>query len=140
MENTTSSTDALHDMTSQEKMFTYLSYRLDDTSRVGLMLNGSYADFQIPNTPGQPVAVPLPSQPNPNSVNDNENQNQQDYYSVISYQKTLDRFSFLVAGFSRYGHIHFDPDPVNDLIFQGVAGNITNDFLTNGVQFDASCT
>jgi outer membrane receptor protein involved in Fe transport len=138
IENPTSSVWPDHDYTSQFKLFTYLSYHIDDTSRVSVMLNGSYADFQLPDTPGLTPAFSLINHPNANSASDNENQNEQDYYSVISYQKTLDTLSFQASAFTRYGRLHFTPDPVNDLIFQGVASEITNDFLTDGVQFDAS--
>ena len=57
IENTTSSSEALHDDTNQQKLFTYLSYRIDDTSRVSLLVNASNADFQIPNTAGFPSYV-----------------------------------------------------------------------------------
>ena len=42
----------IHDKTDQYKAFTYLSYVLDDTSRISVMGSASYADFQVPNTPG----------------------------------------------------------------------------------------
>ena len=52
IENPTASVRPLHDYTDQEKAFAYISYNIDKTSRVSLLLNGSYADFQLPNTPG----------------------------------------------------------------------------------------
>ena len=48
IENTTGSSEAIHDNTNQQKIFAYLSYHLDDTSRVSLLVNASNADFQIP--------------------------------------------------------------------------------------------
>ena len=50
IENPTSSYYPIHDTTEQEKLFTYLSYQIDDSSRLSLLLNGSYANFQLPNT------------------------------------------------------------------------------------------
>jgi outer membrane receptor protein involved in Fe transport len=138
IENPTNSFRPIHDATNQQKAFAYLSYHIDDTSRVSLLLNGSYADFQIPNTAGVAPAFPLVGQPFFDSAALNENQNEQDYYSVLAYQKTLDNLSFQLAGFSRFGQIHFKPDPVGDLIFQGVAGEVMNNFFTNGLQFDSS--
>ena len=138
IENPTSSDSPLHDYTNQEKLFTYLGYRIDDASRVMLLLNASYATFQIPDRPGVPPAFMLAGHPTANSALTNENQAEQDYYGVLSYQKTVDTFSFQLSGFLRYGQIHFVPDPVNDLILQGVAGRITNGYLTQGVQFDGS--
>ena len=44
-------------------MFAYLAYRLDDTSRLTLLLNASYADFQIPNIPGHAAGFNLDNRP-----------------------------------------------------------------------------
>jgi outer membrane receptor protein involved in Fe transport len=104
-------------------------------------MNFSNADFQIPNTPGLPALYPLAGHPNAafyDSTNIDENQNEQQYYAVLAYQKTADKFSTQAAYFTQYGAIHFTPDPVNDLIFQGVAGQVHNDFFTNGLQEDSS--
>lgn len=138
IENPTSSPWPLHDYSNQVRLFTYLNYRIDDTSRVGLMLNTSFATFQIPNVPDAPPAFMLAGHPTANSADTNENQQEQDYYAVVYYQKTIDRLSYQASLFTRYGNIHFTPDPVNDLIFQGVASEITNDYWTNGAQLDAS--
>ena len=141
IENTTSSSSAIHDRTNQERLFTYLSYHIDDTSRISLLLNGSDSDFQIPNTPGLVPTFPIAGHPNALTANSalvNETQNEQQYYSVLAYQKTIDKVSLQAAVFTRYGQIDFEPDPVNDLAFQGVSGEVLNSFFTNGVQFDSS--
>lgn len=141
IENTTSSSEALHDDTNQQRLFTYLSYRIDDTSRISLLLNASNSDFQIPDTAGLPPVFPLAGHPDAltaNSTSIDENQNEQQYYSVLAYQKSIDKLSFQAAYFTRYGVVHFTPDFTNDLIFQGVAGEVRNSFFTNGVQFDGS--
>ena len=52
IDNTTASANPLHDITDQEKFFGYFSHHFDKTSRLTLLLSGSYADFEIPNTPG----------------------------------------------------------------------------------------
>ncbi|MGZ5543641.1 MAG: TonB-dependent receptor, partial [Limisphaerales bacterium] len=53
VENPTPSSHAIHDFTDQYKGFGYMSYILDDTSRLSLMLSSAYSDFEIPNNPGQ---------------------------------------------------------------------------------------
>ena len=55
IENPTGSYDAIHDITDQFKTFDYLSYIIDDTSRVTFMGSASVSDFQVPNTPGLPA-------------------------------------------------------------------------------------
>jgi len=138
IENPTPSYRPTHDDTNQERGFLYLSYHIDDTSRVSLLANGSYQDFQLPNTPGVSPAFALASVPVANSILDNANQNEQDYYGVISYQKSADDLNLQASYFSRFGQIHFVPDIPNDLIFQGVASDVLNGTTTNGFQFDAS--
>ncbi len=141
IDNPTPGYQALHDRTNQQKIFTYLSYHIDDTSRVSLLVNASNADFQIPNTPGLPPAFALAGRPKAvlvDSISIDENQNEQQYYSVLAYQKTSGSFSVQAAAFTRYGQVHFTPDSTNDLIFQGVAGEVRNDFFTNGLQIDSS--
>jgi len=96
IENPTASHDAIHDVTDQYKTFAYLSYILDDTSRVSFMGSASYSNFEVPNTPGLPVGTapggdPWNSTQGPatfNSSNLNENQNEQNYYGVVTYQKS----------------------------------------------------
>ena len=131
----------IHDYTDQRKIFTYLAYRPDDTSRISLLTNLSYADFEIPDssglTPGFSVAG-VSGFPFDDSSKINENQNEQEYYTVLAYQKTADKLSFQLSGFSRYGQIAYSPDPDRDLLFQGVSSAIYNNFTNVGVQLDSS--
>jgi outer membrane receptor protein involved in Fe transport len=138
IENPTDSLRPVHDGTDQYKGFAYLSYHIDDTSRVTFMVNGSDADFQIPNTPGLAPTYTLTGGQTVPSADLNETQNEKEYYGVVSYQKTTDAASLQLSGFTRYGSIHFEPDPIGDLIYQGLAGDVQNTVVTNGVQFDGS--
>ena len=53
IENPTPAYNAIHDNTSQEKGFLYLSTVLDPTSRLTFMSGVSNGSYQIPNNPGQ---------------------------------------------------------------------------------------
>ena len=149
IENPTASHDAIHDTTGQGKMFSYLSYVLDDTSRVSVMVSASYSDFQVPNTPGLPVGTSpdggtpwniagsgLPA--NFNSADLNENQNEQNYYGVVTYQKSAGDLNLQVSAFGRNSDVHFTPDPVGDLYFNGVASDVARNLYSGGLQADAS--
>lgn len=138
IENPSGTHRALHDYTDQERVFGYFAYRLDSSSRLSLLMNASYADFQIPNSSGVPQAFPLTRRPNLTSGNVDETQNEQEYYTVLSYQKSFEKLTFQLSGFTRYGQITFHPDPTRDLVFQGVAGAVYNSFITNGLQLDSS--
>jgi hypothetical protein len=48
IENPTGGYHAIHDFTQQFKGFANLSYLIDDSSRISVLLSGTYSDFQIP--------------------------------------------------------------------------------------------
>ncbi|MBV8900982.1 MAG: TonB-dependent receptor, partial [Verrucomicrobia bacterium] len=140
IENTTSSHHAIHDDTHQYKGFADFSYIIDDSSRVSLLLSGTYSDFQIPANPGQPPAFSL-ANADPSkfdSRNVAENQHEQNHYAILAYQKSFDTVSFQLAAFTRYSETLFTPDNQGDLIFNGVASRVDRSIFSNGVQFDAS--
>ncbi len=138
IDNTTASPTPLHDITDQEKLFGYFSRRIDDTSRLTLLLSGSYADFEIPDTAGLPPVYQLAGNPAAHSAAINENQNEQNYYAVLSWQKSVNNLSLQVSAFTRDTDIRFSPDPVQGLLFDGVAGRVDNSDFANGLQADAS--
>jgi outer membrane receptor for Fe3+-dicitrate len=140
IENTTGSPYAIHDRTTQYKLFADLSYIIDDSSRITLLLSGTYSDFQIPNNPNQaPVFSLANAAPDKfDSINLNENQHEQNHYAVLAYQKTIDDLTFQVALFSRFSQTLFTPDNQGDLIFNGVASRVNDNIFSNGVQFDAA--
>jgi outer membrane receptor protein involved in Fe transport len=140
IENATPNIRADHDITDQEKNFDYLSFNIDDTSRISFLGNMSFANFEIPNVPGLSPQFPLAGSSFDDSEKIDENQNEQNYYAVLSYQKSVQDLSFQASVFSSYGQIHFTPDNVGDLVFQGVSGEVLNNSLDNGVQIDAADT
>ena len=47
-------------------------------------------------------------------------------------------FDYQVSYVSRYTSVHFTPDPIGDLVFNGVASNVSQSSLVNGLQGDGS--
>jgi outer membrane receptor protein involved in Fe transport len=140
IENPTGSTNTIHDRTAQFKGFADLSYIIDNTSRITLILSGVYSDFQVPNNVNQtPLFALANADPSKfNSANLNENQHEQNDYAILAYQKTFDSVTLQLAVFSRYSETLFTPDSQGDLIFNGVASRVDRNIFSNGVQFDAS--
>jgi outer membrane receptor for ferrienterochelin and colicin len=138
IENPAPSDNAIHDTTNQYRAFGYLSYIIDDTSRVSFFGGASYQDYQIPDNPGQTPAFDDQGITNFNSADLNENQHQQNSYGVLAYQKSVDDFSVQAAFFERYSTVLFTPDEVGDLIFNGLAGTENHSLNSNGIQIDAS--
>jgi hypothetical protein len=145
IENPMPSANAIHDDTDQYRGFAYLSYVIDDSSRLSLIAGEAYNQFQIPNSPGQTAGVDgtgapfvIPGVTSFNSADLNESQGEQNNYEVLAYQKTLDDFDFQVALFNRYSDVFFQPDEEGDLFFNGVAGRLDRNIMSNGVEFDSS--
>jgi outer membrane receptor protein involved in Fe transport len=143
IENPTSSHNAIHDQTDQGTSFGYASYFLDPTSRVTLMFGSYNGWFQIPNNPGQPPLSPqYPAQlgiPGFPSALLNERQYESNLFGVLAYQSTIGSdFDYQLSYVTRYTSVHFMPDPLGDLVINGVASDVSQSSLINGLQGDGS--
>jgi hypothetical protein len=145
IENSTSGYNPIHDNTDQYRGFAYLSYIVDDTSRISLIAGEAYNQYQIPNTPDQTSGLP----PNPlvfagvpttfNSSDLNESQREQNNFEVLAYQKTIDDFSFQLSLFNSFSAVNYRPDPNGgDLFFNRESGFLNRSVMSDGVQFDSS--
>ena len=142
IENTTNSSSAIHDQTQQGKMFAYVSKIIDDTSRLNVMLSASHSNFQIPNSPGgspfqDSAGTPLPL-PSIDSSNVNDRQIEQNFYGVVTYQKSEDKLNYQLSAFTRFSEVNYLPDPIGDLEYNGIASKINDSVLTNGLELDGS--
>jgi hypothetical protein len=92
IENPTGGYSAIHDWTEQYKGFANLSYVIDDSSRISLLLSGTYSDFQIPANPGQTPMFALAgaSPKNFDSRFLSENQHEQNHFAILAYQKSFE--------------------------------------------------
>jgi outer membrane receptor protein involved in Fe transport len=139
IENPTASFDAIHDETRQTKGFAYLSYLLGQSSRVSLMLGSANNQFQIPNVAGQQPEFMLAGATPPSSVNLNANQRERSSFEVLSFQSSIGNgFDYQISLFDRTSSVHYVPDPVGDLTYNGVAADVQRRNVADGVQFDLS--
>ena len=138
IENPTSSSYPIHDHTDQYKGFVYLCDHLDKSSQLIFMLNGSDGDFQIPNTPGIPVAFTLPTVTTFNSVNLNETQNEQYHYGIVSYKKEIGDFNIQSSLISSYARTLYRPDWIGDLMINGLASEQNRSLIENTWTTDMS--
>jgi outer membrane receptor for ferrienterochelin and colicin len=138
IENPTPSDWAIHDQTDQYRGFGYLSYLIDDTSRLTFFGGASYQNYQIPDNPGQTPEFTYKDISDFNSADLNENQHQGNDYAVIAYQKSTEDFSIQAAFTERYSTVLFTPDEVGDLIFNGLAGVENHSLNSQDLQIDAS--
>jgi outer membrane receptor protein involved in Fe transport len=141
IENPTPAYNAIHDFTQQDRGFAYMSAVVDPTTRVSLIAGTSYNNFQIPNVPGAPINPAITSAfgvSNFNSAALNENQVEKTEFSVLSVQKSVDGFDGQLSYFTRYNELRFTPDPIGDLLLNGIASNVGRISYTNGIAGDGS--
>jgi len=141
IENPTSSVNAIHDRTYQGNFFSYTSTVLDAQTRVATIFGNTTSTFQIPNNPGQSFCCGITSAygvSDFSSSNLNENQREQNTFGVMALQKSVNGFDGQIAAFSRYSSLHFLPDPVGDILFNGVASNVYRQSFANGLQGDGA--
>jgi outer membrane receptor protein involved in Fe transport len=139
IENPTPANDALHDDTRQTKGFAYLSYLLGERSRVSLMLASAQSRFQIPDVPGESPNFTLAGVTPPASAALDANQRERNTFQVLTFQSMLDNgIDYQASLFNRSSSVHYLPDPVGDLTYNGVAADVTRRNVATGLQFDAS--
>jgi outer membrane receptor protein involved in Fe transport len=135
----TDSPDPNHDYSDQGQGFGYLSYLFNDATRLSLVTGVAVNSFEIPPEPGLPQQFMLAGVPNYPSSEVKENELEQNYYGILSLQGAIgDRINYQVAAFSRYYELKYSPDPIGDLIYNGVAAKILHTGFINGVQEDTS--
>ncbi len=140
IENPTPSLNPIHDRTQQGKFFGYVSTLLDDNTRLSVITGSSVSKFLIPDNPGQmPVYTDFVGI-TPSALNSallNERQWERNFYNVAALQKSVGNVDWQLAAFSRYSTVHFVPDPIGDIVFNGVASDVLRRSFLNGVQGDA---
>jgi outer membrane receptor protein involved in Fe transport len=139
IENPIPTRNAIHDKTTQAKSFGYVSRVLDDNSRLSFMFGVTNNSFQIPNVPGQVQTYPIGLPPTLNSANLDAHQNEQNQFQVVSYQASPNKqFDYQVSLFHRMSDVHYYPDALGDLDFNGVAATIFRKIDSTGIQADSS--
>jgi outer membrane receptor protein involved in Fe transport len=141
IENPTPAYNAIHDFTQQEKGFAFMSAVVDPTMRVSLIAGTAINAFQIPNNPGQPQSPLINTAfglSNFDSSLLNENQYEVTHYGVLALQTSKDGLDTQLSYFTRYNSLHFSPDPIGDLLINGIASNVLRNSYTNGLQGDAA--
>lgn len=140
IENPTSSTSPIHDHTEQDRGFVYVSDILNPDLRVGGMLGHSLGNFQIPNNPGLTPAFTLQGVSNFPSADLNETQRELNDYGIAYVQGISGALNYQVSLFNRYSSTDFRPDPIGDLVYNGVAATVFQRSIATGVQADMSYT
>ncbi|MGH8209330.1 MAG: TonB-dependent receptor, partial [Steroidobacteraceae bacterium] len=115
----------IHDETKQYHGFGYFEYILDPNDRVSWILGTSHGEFEIPNTPGLTPSLGLTvnGQTDFPSADLDERQTEITQYAVVSLQHVQGELSVQTSLSARYTSLTFFPDPLGDLLYNGIAQN-----------------
>jgi outer membrane cobalamin receptor len=132
--------DPLHDETRQFDGFAYLEHTVDAQSRVSVILGTSDDRFQIPDVSGgQPeLGLNVLGQTTYPSELLNERQTESTQYGVITYLRSVGRFTGQISLFGRYSSLKFTPDPLGDLLYNGISQAADKTDTAGGLQAEGS--
>jgi outer membrane receptor protein involved in Fe transport len=138
IENPTSSRNAIHDHTNQAKVFGSISYLFNENARASFMFGDTNNRFEIPNNPGQDPVYALHGVGSFDSRNLDERQQERTRFGIFSLQGSFGNTDYQVSLGQRFTSVHYQPDQVGDLIFNGVAGTIGRSNRADTLQADFS--
>jgi len=140
IESPDGSTDPLHDHTSQVHAFSYMEKIVDEDNRLSLILGTSDDAFQIPNQRGlePPLGLDVLGQTEFLSNDLNETQHELAQFAILSWQHAAGALNWQSSLSTRYTSLHFAPDYLGDLLYNGIAQNAFKDDTAFGWQTDGS--
>jgi len=156
IESPNGGSNPLHDFTRQVHGFSYLEDIIDTEDRASLIVGTSNDSFQIPNqvgltppslVPGVPpyevegTCKPPSSTPICSDFLSNyldETQRELATYAIASWQHSAGPLNWQTSLSARYTSLHFAPDWVGDLLFNGISQNAFKDDTAIGWQTDGS--
>ncbi|TPG45965.1 TonB-dependent receptor [Rhodanobacter glycinis] len=136
IENPTASRKPNHDHTNQVKSFGDISYLINDDTRLSLLFGMANNRFQIPNNPGQTPQFGYLDTVDFNSADLNSNQRENTRFGVLALQGKLGQTDYQVSVGQRYSSVAYAPDEIGELMFNGVASNVTRGNRASTVQAD----
>jgi outer membrane receptor protein involved in Fe transport len=128
----------IHDDTKQGHGFGYFEYLLDPSTKVSAIFGTFVGHFQIPNSEGQQPVFTVNGISEFDSANADETQLEQNYYGILSYLRAEENLIYQISLFSRYTTLRFNPDPLADLMFNGIAQNYVRSSIATGLQAEGS--
>ncbi|NHN88375.1 TonB-dependent receptor [Acetobacter sp. LMG 1627] len=146
IENPTPSFTALHDLSNQYHVLGHLRYTADDNTRISFTAGVSNAQYQLPNNPGQQRQFANPFFLNSalshqlygsvDSAALNEEQKEITDFGILSLQKEIGNISLQSSAIVRYSSLGYSPDPLGDLVYNGISQHAQRSVFSSGSQSD----
>ncbi len=130
----------LHNFTKQGQLFGFFAYPTSPTDTLSLLLSAARSSNQLPNVPGLApqydlAGVPVP----PSSAQIDSYLNFSDVLAIVSLNGSLStNVSYQIAYSQHAITQRFEPDPVGELLYQGVASSASHDDHDYTLQGDLS--
>ena len=140
IENPVGTLNPIHDLSNQTHGIAHIAWTVDADTRVSLLAGASNEFFEIPNNPGQTPSLGLTdgTVSNYDSSDLTEHQREITDFGILSLQKEIGPLDLQSSVFTRYSSLYYTPDPVGDLLFDGVSQTASKSVLSTGTQTDAS--
>jgi len=133
----------LHDNTRQYHGFGYFEHIFDESNRLSVVAGSSDDRFEIPNLSGV-HATDIGPGLTVNGQTDflsnmlNENQREVTQFGAVSLQHSAGALSLQTSLITRYSSLNFSPDPLGDLLFNGVSEQAYKRDVAYGLQSDGA--
>lgn len=148
----TSGPTPIHNITNQGQGFGYFTYELNPLNKLSLITGVSVNNSDYPAEPGLPLlynlagvsrcssnAPPICPPVNYPSTAISENLDQDYYFGILALSGVFGpAINYQVAYTGAYSTIKFNPDPIGDLLYQGVASDSFRSEFDNTLQTDIS--
>ncbi|MBV8403594.1 MAG: TonB-dependent receptor [Gammaproteobacteria bacterium] len=130
----------LHDHTRQAHAFAYLEQILDESNRLSLIFGLSDGKYQIPNQRGLQPTLGYDVNGVTQYLSDNLDENQRELteYGIVSWQHSAGPLDFVTSLAARYTSLHFSPDYLGDLLYNGIGQDAFKDDTAVSWQTDIS--
>ena len=140
IESPDGSSDPLHDHTTQGHAFAYLEDIIDSNDRASLIMGLSDDEFEIPNQRNLQPSLGLDVNGQTSYLSDNLNERQHELaeYAIASWQHSQGALNWQTSLSVRYTSLHFAPDWVGDLLYNGIAQDAFKNDTAIGWQTDGA--
>ncbi len=138
IESPTSAKKSINNDTKQDKFFLYTSYLLSDTKKLSAIVANANNRFEVPTSGNLQPQFTLQNH-TANSLQARQNQQENNQFAILTLQESVNsKLDYQLSLFTRKSGLQFRGDQAQDIMFNGIASNITRNSLSSGFQGDAS--
>jgi outer membrane receptor protein involved in Fe transport len=127
-----------HNDTDQWHALAKITGIVDDQTRISFVAGGANARFQIPQRGFQIPTFTVMGNSTTDSAALDQRQWENTYFGMLTLQKHYATLDFQVSAFGRHSKLTYQPDPLGDLMFNGIQPYTQQKNSALGIQGDGS--